>query len=95
MAQHVSAIMTPAPVAIRPGQPVTEAARIMRDHGIPTPDRKLAVTCELLDHHGPIIHTKIRAPAALPHAPSGLLPSPPPTACSVSRRAATAPACRG
>lgn len=34
MAQHVSAIMTPAPVAIRPGQPVTEAARIMRDHGI-------------------------------------------------------------
>lgn len=34
MAQQVSAIMTPAPIAIRPDQPVTEAARIMRDRGI-------------------------------------------------------------
>lgn len=34
MAQQVNAIMTPAPVAVRPGQPVTEAARIMRENGI-------------------------------------------------------------
>ena len=34
MAQRVSSIMTPAPVTIRPGQTVADAARIMRDHGI-------------------------------------------------------------
>lgn len=34
MAQRVNAIMTPAPVAIRPDQPVADAARIMRDQGI-------------------------------------------------------------
>lgn len=34
MAQQVSAIMTPAPVAVRPGQPVADAARIMRERGV-------------------------------------------------------------
>ncbi len=34
MAQKVSEIMTPAPVALRPAQPVAEAAKVMRDHGI-------------------------------------------------------------
>jgi CBS domain-containing protein len=34
MAQKVSEIMTPAPVALWSGQPVTEAARVMRQHGI-------------------------------------------------------------
>jgi CBS domain-containing protein len=36
MAQKVSEIMTPAPVALRSSQPVTEAAKVMRDHGIGT-----------------------------------------------------------
>ena len=36
MTQQVNAIMTPAPAAIRPDQPVTDAARIMRDQGIGT-----------------------------------------------------------
>ena len=36
MAQQVNAIMTPAPIAIRPGQRVTDAARTMRGHGIGT-----------------------------------------------------------
>ena len=34
MAQQVSEIMTPAPITVRPGQPVRDAAQIMRDHGI-------------------------------------------------------------
>ena len=34
MAQKVSEIMTPAPVAVMPGQPVRDAAQAMRDHGI-------------------------------------------------------------
>lgn len=34
MAQKVSEIMTPAPVALRSAQPVAEAAKVMRDHGI-------------------------------------------------------------
>lgn len=36
MAQQVNAIMTPAPITIRPGQRATEAARIMRGRGIGT-----------------------------------------------------------
>ena len=34
MAQNVSEIMTPAPVAVRSTQPVAEAAKVMREHGI-------------------------------------------------------------
>jgi CBS domain-containing protein len=34
MAQQVSEIMTPAPVAVRPAQSAADAARIMRDNGI-------------------------------------------------------------
>lgn len=34
MAQKVSEVMTSAPVALRSGQPVTEAAKAMREHGI-------------------------------------------------------------
>jgi CBS domain-containing protein len=34
MARKVSEIMTPAPVALRSTQPVAEAARVMREHGI-------------------------------------------------------------
>ena len=34
MAQKVSEIMTPAPVVLRSAQPVAEAAKVMRDHGI-------------------------------------------------------------
>jgi CBS domain-containing protein len=34
MAQRVSEIMTPAPVAVQSAQPVTEAAKVMRDHGV-------------------------------------------------------------
>jgi CBS domain-containing protein len=36
MAQKVNEIMTPAPVAVRSSQPVTEAAKVMREHGIGT-----------------------------------------------------------
>ncbi|HLX49559.1 MAG TPA: CBS domain-containing protein [Streptosporangiaceae bacterium] len=36
MTQKVSQIMTPAPVAVRSSQPVAEAARAMREHGIGT-----------------------------------------------------------
>lgn len=32
--QKVSEVMTSAPAALRPGQPVTEAAQIMRDQGV-------------------------------------------------------------
>ena len=34
MAQKVSEVMTPAPVAVQPGLPVRDAARAMRDYGI-------------------------------------------------------------
>ena len=34
VAQKVSQIMTPAPVALRSAQPVADAAKVMRDHGI-------------------------------------------------------------
>jgi signal-transduction protein with cAMP-binding, CBS, and nucleotidyltransferase domain len=34
VAQTVGEIMTPAPVAVRPGQPLTEAASVMRECGI-------------------------------------------------------------
>ena len=34
MAQKVSEVMTPAPVAVMPGQPVRDAAQAMRDYGI-------------------------------------------------------------
>jgi CBS domain-containing protein len=34
MAQQVSEVMTPAPVAVQPGQPVRDAAQAMRDYGI-------------------------------------------------------------
>lgn len=36
MAQKVREIMTRAPVALRSSQPVTEAAKVMREHGIGT-----------------------------------------------------------
>jgi CBS domain-containing protein len=36
VAQKVGEIMTPAPVAVRSGQPVTEAAKVMREHGVGT-----------------------------------------------------------
>jgi CBS domain-containing protein len=36
VAQKVSEIMTPAPVAVRSTQPVAEAAKVMREHGIGT-----------------------------------------------------------
>jgi CBS domain-containing protein len=34
MAQKVREVMTPAPVSLRSDEPLTEAARAMRDHGI-------------------------------------------------------------
>lgn len=34
MAQKVREVMTPAPVAVRSGQPLAEAAQVMREHGI-------------------------------------------------------------
>lgn len=34
MAQKVREIMTPSPVSLRSSEPLTEAARAMRDHGI-------------------------------------------------------------
>jgi CBS domain-containing protein len=34
MTQKVSELMTSAPVALRPGQPVADAAKVMREHGI-------------------------------------------------------------
>lgn len=34
MEQTVGEIMTPAPVVVRPGQPLTDAAKAMREHGI-------------------------------------------------------------
>jgi signal-transduction protein with cAMP-binding, CBS, and nucleotidyltransferase domain len=34
MAQKVREVMTPSPMSLRSSEPLTEAARIMRDHGV-------------------------------------------------------------